>query len=49
MSDLNKNYIEILNQLASLNTPQLMEKVTDLFDFAYQLGSEECKYKRFYQ
>jgi hypothetical protein len=42
MSDLDKNDIEILNELSSLNTPQLMGKVRDLLEFAYQLGLEEC-------
>ncbi len=43
MSDLDKNDIEILNELSSLNTPQLMGKIKDLLEFAYQLGLEECK------
>ena len=43
MSDLDKNDIEILNELSSLNTSQLMSKVRDLLEYAYQLGLEECK------
>ena len=42
MSDLNKEDIELLNDLASLSKEQLMAKVSDLLDVAYQLGLEEC-------
>lgn len=36
-----KSFILAL-ELSTLQTPQLIDKVKDLFDFAYQLGSEEC-------
>ena len=42
MSDLNKEDIELLNDLASLSKEQLMVKVSNLLDVAYQLGLEEC-------
>ncbi len=42
MSDLTKDDLDILNELGSLNTVQLMEKVKDLMNTAYQLGLEEC-------
>lgn len=32
----------MITELATLNTPQLVDKVKDLLDNAYQLGLEEC-------
>ena len=40
-----KTYFNIsCSDLATLNTPQLIDKVKDLLEFAYQLGLEECIY-----
>ena len=43
MKDLDKEDIDTLQELGSLSTIQLMEKVKDLINLAYQLGLEECK------
>ena len=45
MKDLDKDDIDTLQELGSLSTVQLMEKVKDLINLAYQLGLEECNYK----
>ncbi|CAF0746359.1 unnamed protein product [Brachionus calyciflorus] len=41
MTDLNKEDIKLLNELATLSPDQLMDKVKDLMEIAYQLGEEE--------
>ena len=38
---MNKEDIELLNDLSGLSTNELMEKVKDLMDVAYQLGVSE--------
>ena len=45
MKDLDKDDIDTLQELGSLSTVQLMEKVKDLINLAYQLGLEECNNK----
>ena len=42
MKDLDKDDIDMLQELGSLNTAQLMDKVKELVNLAYQLGLEEC-------
>ena len=37
------NYkLDFFKDLATLNPNQLVDKVKDLFEYAYQLGLEEC-------
>ncbi|KAI4803875.1 hypothetical protein KUCAC02_025522 [Chaenocephalus aceratus] len=44
MAELESEDIEMLKELGSLTTANLMEKVKGLQNLAYQLGLEECKY-----
>ncbi|KAG9336488.1 hypothetical protein JZ751_002835, partial [Albula glossodonta] len=44
MAELENDDIEMLKELGSLTTANLMEKVKGLQNLAYQLGLEECKY-----
>ncbi|XP_072031399.1 protein lin-52 homolog [Amphiura filiformis] len=42
-ADLEKNDIDMLNELGSLTTANLMEKIKGLQNLAYQLGLEESR------
>lgn len=44
MAELESEDIEMLKELGSLTTANLMEKVKGLQNLAYQLGLEECEY-----
>uniref|UniRef100_A0A3B3IF81 Protein lin-52 homolog n=1 Tax=Oryzias latipes TaxID=8090 RepID=A0A3B3IF81_ORYLA len=46
MAELESEDIEMLKELGSLTTANLMEKVKGLQNLAYQLGLEECKYNK---
>ncbi|XP_013867891.1 protein lin-52 homolog isoform X1 [Austrofundulus limnaeus] len=46
MAELESEDIEMLKELGSLTTANLMEKVKGLQNLAYQLGLEECKYRK---
>lgn len=43
MSELEKDDIDLLQEFGSLTTANLLEKVRDLQNHAYQLGLEESK------
>ncbi|CAJ1073735.1 protein lin-52 homolog [Xyrichtys novacula] len=47
MAELESEDIEMLKELGSLTTANLMEKVKGLQNLAYQLGLEECEYMQY--
>lgn len=41
-----ENNLAFYLELATLSQAQLMDKVKDLMEIAYQLGEEECKFEK---
>ncbi|XP_048217895.1 protein lin-52 homolog isoform X1 [Perognathus longimembris pacificus] len=44
MAEIERDDIDMLKELGSLTTANLMEKVRGLQNLAYQLGLDECEY-----